>query len=139
MGTERKEPAPERGESTPRTAVQSIGQRLFFWRKIRKEAPMENDRNVPAAKGDVADILEALRDVETRLLNAFRMSATRRPTTSGCSKSRPTNRCFEAAWQLSNPASWTWNRRATLRRPHRVDSPLKSGFAEAFRFPQTRF
>jgi len=32
---------------------------------------MENDRNVPATKGDVADILEALRDVETRLLNAF--------------------------------------------------------------------
>src|ERR1017187_1192885 len=71
MGTERKEPAPERGESTPRTAVQSIGQRHFFWCKIRKQAPMENDRNVPATKGDVADILEALRDVETRLLNAF--------------------------------------------------------------------
>jgi hypothetical protein len=32
---------------------------------------MENDRNVPATKGDVADILETLRDVETRLLNAF--------------------------------------------------------------------
>ena len=32
---------------------------------------MENDRNVPATKGDIADILEALRDVETRLLNAF--------------------------------------------------------------------
>jgi hypothetical protein len=30
-----------------------------------------DDRNAPATKGDVADIMEALRDVETKLLNAF--------------------------------------------------------------------
>jgi hypothetical protein len=29
------------------------------------------DRNAPATKGDIADIMEALRDVETKLLNAF--------------------------------------------------------------------
>ena len=28
-------------------------------------------RNAPATKGDIADVLEALRDVETKLLNAF--------------------------------------------------------------------
>jgi len=30
-----------------------------------------DDRNAPATKGDIADIMEALRDVETKLLNAF--------------------------------------------------------------------
>jgi hypothetical protein len=30
-----------------------------------------DDRNAPATKGDVADIMEALRDIETKLLNAF--------------------------------------------------------------------
>jgi hypothetical protein len=30
-----------------------------------------DDRNAPATKGDIADILEAVRDVETKLLNAF--------------------------------------------------------------------
>ena len=29
------------------------------------------DRNALATKGDIADIMEALRDVETKLLNAF--------------------------------------------------------------------
>jgi hypothetical protein len=29
------------------------------------------DRSAPATKGDVADIMEALRDIETKLLNAF--------------------------------------------------------------------
>ena len=31
----------------------------------------DNDRNAHATKGDVADIMEALRDIETKLLNAF--------------------------------------------------------------------
>jgi hypothetical protein len=30
-----------------------------------------DDRNAPATKGDIADIMEALRDIETKLLNAF--------------------------------------------------------------------
>ena len=30
-----------------------------------------DDRNAPATKGDIADILEAVRDVETKLLKAF--------------------------------------------------------------------
>jgi hypothetical protein len=34
------------------------------------EVTME-DRSAPATKGDVADIMEALRDIETKLLNAF--------------------------------------------------------------------
>ena len=29
------------------------------------------DSNAPATKGDVADILEALRDLETKMLNGF--------------------------------------------------------------------
>jgi hypothetical protein len=32
---------------------------------------MDNARNAPATKGDILDILEAVRDVETKLLNAF--------------------------------------------------------------------
>jgi hypothetical protein len=30
-----------------------------------------NDRNAPATKGDVEDVLEAIRGIETKLLNAF--------------------------------------------------------------------
>jgi hypothetical protein len=30
-----------------------------------------DDRNAPATKGDIADIMEALRDIETKLLNPF--------------------------------------------------------------------
>jgi hypothetical protein len=32
---------------------------------------MENDRNAPATKGDILDVLEAVRDIETKLLSAF--------------------------------------------------------------------
>jgi len=32
---------------------------------------MDDDRNSPATRGDVADVLEAVRDIETKLLNAF--------------------------------------------------------------------
>jgi hypothetical protein len=32
---------------------------------------MGDDRNSPATRGDVADVLEAVRDAETKLLNAF--------------------------------------------------------------------
>jgi hypothetical protein len=31
----------------------------------------DQDRSAPATKGDVADLMEALRGVETKLLNAF--------------------------------------------------------------------
>ena len=32
---------------------------------------MDDDRSSPATRGDVADVLEAVRDIETKLLNAF--------------------------------------------------------------------
>ena len=32
---------------------------------------MEIDRNAPATKGDILDVLETLRDIETKLLGAF--------------------------------------------------------------------
>jgi hypothetical protein len=31
----------------------------------------DNNRGVPATKGDILDVLEAVRDIETKLLNAF--------------------------------------------------------------------
>ena len=40
--------------------------RVDVWLEVTMD-----DRNAPATKGDIADIMEALRDVETKLLNAF--------------------------------------------------------------------
>ncbi len=38
---------------------------------------MENDRNAPATKGDVADIRDAIQSMEERLVEAFRDSQTK--------------------------------------------------------------
>jgi hypothetical protein len=53
------------------------------------------DRNAPATRGDIADLLVALRDAETKLLTAF--TPMPRATTSECSKARPMRRYCEPA------------------------------------------